>query len=265
MVGADVMSAPTHSGSEMEVRSKRIGWPTRILTTATIAVGLVAFWMSASAADLGGIRGASVFADSSDVTVSVPPPPGLVNTDFSGCQNTIDGWTDPLGNQWTSHSGKWQCLGSDTVRAQQRRSFAHASVDVGLSDELRITTLVSRVSTQNNRSGPGLGLLSDGSTFIYIVYDGDDEILTFGQVSPGGDIEFENVSISVSAPVVISVAIDRPNIEISINGSQLLDVDLTDHLPSAEIDHLFTHTRFGLVSDNDNFSAFDTFKVETWS
>jgi hypothetical protein len=230
-----------------------------------IAVGLAASAISASAASLGGISAGPILSHETTVTIPIPPPPPLVQTDFSGCSNSIDGWVDESGAQWTSHSGDWQCLGSNVVRAQQREPLAHLTVDIPFSTGIRITAGLEAISDQNNRSGPGLALYGDGAGhLIYVFYERDQNRLTFGMSSPtAGNVVFDQIEpISDLATATFSAEIDGTSLAILVNGTPQQTYDLSVVLDGADQAYFLSNTRFGLLSDNDNFSRFNSFMIE---
>ncbi|MGB7859833.1 MAG: hypothetical protein WBM90_04995 [Acidimicrobiia bacterium] len=226
---------------------------------ASAALAVTAF--SASAASLGGISTQDIFAQSSPASVSVPTE--IAQDDFD-CNGSLDGQTDSLGNVWTSHVGNWQCLGSGVVRSQQRQSFAHATVDISQSTGIRISTDLERISTQSNRSGPGLALFADGiGHLLYVIYERDQDRVILGMNSPtsGNTIlnQIDPISDLSSGPM--SVEISSMILTVLVNGS-LMTYDL-NNLNAADRTYFLSRTRFGLVANNDNFSRFESFAIET--
>jgi hypothetical protein len=206
---------------------------------------------------LGGIAVGSVFAQHVDVDIDIPDPPApIVSTSFLACSNFIDGWTDESGATWVSHSGNWHCLGNGVVRAQRREPLANLSVEIARSTGIRVTTTISDVSHQNDRSGPGVSLLGDESgAFLYVIYERDDDRLTIGVagqepfalVAPAGDV----------VGGVMSVDLVGNELFVNFGSISVGPFDLTVEAPE-----LIGNTWFGLVSDNDNQSRFDDFTIE---
>ena len=228
----------------------------RHATVVTVVVCFFVLGVVASAASLGGVNTSSVFSQQMDVQIDIPDPPGpLVSTNFSGCSNALDGWTDESGATWTSHSGNWQCLGNDVVRAQQRVDLGHATVNIDpINSGIRITTNFYDISSQNNRSGPGIALFGDGNGgLVYAIYERDnDQIIighrysggqSFSQFPFAGDLESGTMSVTVTG-ANLSLALDGQTIGSYVVPSYFLD-----------------KYRFGLVSDNDNQSRFDSFTI----
>jgi hypothetical protein len=229
----------------------------RITAALAVAVGLLAS-LTASAASLGGITAGSFFSQELPVSIELPQPPGpIVSTDFSGCTNFIDGWTDESGNTWTSHSGRWQCLGNDVVRSQQRVSFANLTVGITQTAGIRVSTNIFDISDQNNRSGAGISLLGNGSgDFLYVIYERDDEELLIGvtgqtpfaTVSSIGDFDTGTISAEISPDLQLMVTFESVTV-----GPFDLNVEALDLIGNAQ---------FGLVANNDNFSRFNIFTIE---
>jgi len=227
------------------------------IATFVLVAGSVMSMMAASAADLGGISTGRLAAWSVDVDIDIPDPPGpIVSTDFSGCSNFIDGWTDESGATWVSHSGNWQCLGSGVVRSQQRAALANLSVEIAQASGIRITTDISDISHQNNRSGPGISVLGDGAgSFLYAIYERDAARLTLGVA---GEPPFAAVtSVADTEAATMSVEILGDQLYVTFGSNAIGPFDL-----SVEAPELIGNKWFGLVSDNDNQSRFDDFTIE---
>ena len=222
-----------------------------------MAAGFLAFGLAASAASLGGVTTGPLFVQQTPVSVEPPQPPGpLVSTNFSGCSNTLDGWTDESGAMWTSHSANWQCLGNDVVRAQQRVDLGHATTDIApINSGIRVSTHFYDISHQNNRSGPGIALFADGSGgLVYAIYERDKDQIVIGHRYAGG----QGLSVFPFAGDV-----DSATMSIVVNGSNLSLTFDGQSIGSYLVPIYFLDkTRFGLVSDNDNQSRFDTFTIE---
>lgn len=228
---------------------RRVG---RIAIPAMVVAGLFASMLVASAASLG-VNTGSVFSQDIEVAIEPPDEP-IISTDFSGCSNFIDGWTDESGGTWTSHSGNWQCLGSGVVRAQRRVPLANLTVGITETTDLLISTEISDISDQNNRSGPGLSLLANGSgDFLYVLYERDNEQLLIGTTA--------------SAPTAYPITGDfeTATMSVTIAGGQLT-VDFAGQSPiTVPIPGGYDSPWFGLVSDNDNQSRFTSFTIEDLS
>lgn len=243
----------------MGTQVKRFGRVARIATALILAVGLTALAYVASAASLGGINASHVYSTSMMVTVVVDAP--IASDTFEGCHSHLDGWVDSVGNVWTSHEGNWICVANSVARNEKRVSIAHASVETGLSDGISVSTDIVRVSTQKNRSGPGLALFDDGTYFISVLYKREQGRLVLGVMGPSGYRELAEVDpISDFDTVTLTAQIQQPNLTVLLNGSQVLTYDLSDLAPHELF--LLTNTRHGLASDNDNWSHFGTFTVE---
>jgi hypothetical protein len=237
--------------------SRHVGPLARTTTVTVVVVGIVAFALAASAASLGGISVGSIFTQSTEVDIDIPEPAlPIVSTDFSGCSNFIDGWSDESGATWFSHSGNWQCLGAGVVRAQRREPLANLSVEIAQSSGIRISTEVSDISHQSSRSGPGISVLGDGfGSFLYVIYERDDTQLTMGVT---GEAPFAVVtSMGDLSAETMSVEIVGNDLHVSFGSVDVGPFDLTFVAPG-----LIGNTWFGLVSDNDNQSRFDNFTIE---
>ncbi|MFZ0014509.1 MAG: hypothetical protein WAL25_10400, partial [Acidimicrobiia bacterium] len=176
-------------------------------------------------------------------------------TNFSGCQNSLDDWTDESGATWVSHSGNWQCLGNDVARAQQRVPLGHTTVSIPYSTGLRVSTHIYDISHQNNRSGPGLALLGDGNGgLVYVIYERDKARIVVGHSYAGGtgSAVFPYSGDLESGTMVVDLV--GPNLTVTFAGQ-----DVGSYIvPAFAVDN----TRFGLVANDDNQSRFDTFTIE---
>lgn len=230
--------------------------PSKGMIATGFAAALSALVVSASAASLGGFDVSDLFTWSAPVSISIPNAIAL--DDFT-CSGALDGKADALGNSWTDHGGDWQCLGSGEVRARQRVSLGHATVDLGVSDDIFLITVVSSISTQPDRSGPGLSFLSDGVSHLYAIYERDQGRVTLGKREIALDTVISTVTIADRATAEIRVEIDQPEIRVLVDG-----VVVISHTMTAPETLLFgSNTRFGLEADNDNQSRFDLFRVES--
>ncbi len=133
-------------------------------------------------------------------------------------------------------------------------------MDIEVSDDVEITTFISRISHQKGRSGPGIALFSQGDSFLSVVYKRDQDRVVLGMTDPDGFVELHAAVAPISdyAEMTMTVRIDQPNLTVLIDGIEVMQVDLDDY---PEVQSLLGNTWFGLASDNDNFSRFDTFQV----
>lgn len=225
---------------------------TPIAMAALMAVVLV----TASAASLGGIDVADLFSWSGPVSVSVPSP---IGADDFACNGDLHGQSDDLGHVWSDHGGSWQCVGGGLVRARDRVPLGHATVDFGVSDHVYVTAAINSISTQNDRSGLGVSVLSDGGSHLYVIYERDQGRVTLGKR------EVALVTVLGTAPVsdrdaaVLRVEIDQPQIRVLIDGVSVI----TYTMSPVETTLFGGNTRFGLDADNDNQSRFDWFRAES--
>ncbi|MGH8946363.1 MAG: hypothetical protein ACRDVL_09445 [Acidimicrobiia bacterium] len=228
----------------------------RTISATAIAVVIGALAMTASATSLGGIDVADLFAWSAAVTV--PIPDDIAADDFT-CSGNLHGQPDDLGNVWADHGGDWQCLGSGEVRARQRLTLGHATVDLGVSDQVKVSAVLTSISTQPNRSGPGVSFLSDGISHMYAIYQRDQGRLILGKREIAIDTAMAAVTIADRATSEIRVEVDQPEIRVLVDG-----VNVISHTMTATEMILFgSNTRFGLEADNDNQSRFDWFRAES--
>jgi len=211
--------------------------------------------MTASAASLGGIDVGGLFAWSAPVSVSTPSAIAL--DDFT-CSGSLHGRTDSLGNVWSDHGGDWQCLGSGEVRARQRLPLSHATVDLGVSDQVTISVFLSSISTQAGRSGPGIAFLSDGISHLFAIYERDTGLITLGKREIALDTVIVATAVSDRATADIRVVVAQPEIRVVVNGLTVI----THTMTAAETLLFGANTRFGLEADDDNQSRFDLFSVE---
>lgn len=226
----------------------------KVLMAVVAMVALGALAVTASAASLGGISVADLFAWSSPVTVATPSPVAL---DQFACTGNLDGKTDDYGNVWTEHAGNWLCVGSTEVKTRQPVTLAYATVDIGVSDDVYLTALVSKVSTQPNRSGPGVVFLSDGLVHMFVIYERDLGQITLGKFD-GIRTTLASTPISDRPAANIRVEIGQPDITVTVDGA----VTLTYTMNALETAIFGGNTRFGMELDNDNQSRFDWFLAE---
>lgn len=246
----------------MGIRSKQsrhIAW---VVTALILAVGLIASGLAASAASLGGINSPSLYATSRAVNIDLPGDPVAYDT-FVGCQSHLEGWIDSLGNEWTSHEGNWICVANAVARNQKRVSVAHATLDAQVNDNISVSTEIVRISQQKNKSGPGLALFDDGTNFISVLYKREQGRLVLGVMAPSGYREIVDVDpISDYDTVTLTAQIQGHYLTVLLNDSPEMEIDLTLVLTEDEQLLLLDNTRFGLASDNDNWSRFGSFTVE---
>jgi hypothetical protein len=222
-------------------------------------VGTVLFALAASAASLGGITSDSLFAWSSSTSITVPSAladdPFATTTD---CNKALSGTIDTLGHPWVAHIGDWRYQVCAEVRTQFRVPYAHATLDVGVSNRIRVSSQISRISTQKKASGPGLALFGDGlGGHMYLIYHRDQGRLSLGKYGSGATVELLGVAISDRDTALLSVEIDQPTLKILVDGALVMTYDMAPQMAQ-----FGSNTRFGLESDNDIFSRFEWFKVE---
>ncbi len=228
----------------------------KVLMAVVAMVALGALAVTASAASLGGIDVADLFAWSSPVTVATPSPVAL---DQFSCAGELDGQPDDVGNIWSDHGGDWQCLGSGVVRARQRVDHGHATIDLATSDAVSISAGLADISAQGGRSGGGIAFLSDGLSHMYVVYQRDQGQIVMGKREIAVDTVITTAPISDLGTAEITVEIDQPTVRVLVNGAPVL----THTLTITETVMFGSNTRFGLASDNDNGTRFDWFLVES--
>lgn len=228
----------------------------KVLMAVVAMVALGALAVTASAASLGGIDVADLFAWSSPVTVATPSPVAL---DQFSCAGELDGQPDDVGNIWSDHGGDWQCLGSGVVRARQRVDHGHATIDLATSDAVSISAGLADISAQGGRSGGGIAFLSDGLSHMHVVYQRDQGQIVMGKREIAVDTVITTAPISDLGAAEITVEIDQPTVRVLVNGAPVL----THTLTITETVMFGSNTRFGLASDNDNGTRFDWFLVES--
>lgn len=236
----------------------RVSW-TSLLGVSLVVAALALAAFAASAASLGTITLNQIFAQTAPA--SAPVPTVIGGDDFPSCTGALHGETDSQGNTWTDHWGRWRCLGGDLVRATRRLPLAHATVDVGQSDRLIISTDLERISNQANRSGPGISLFTTGFFHMYVIYERDQGRVTIGKWTPWASVPLASVPISDRSTATLTVVVDQPSLTVLVNGSQVMTYDLNNLTPPEQA-LLLTNTRFGLEADRDTWSRFDSFRVE---
>jgi len=227
----------------------------RALAATAAAVAMSAVVMTASAASLGGIDVGGLFAWSAPVSVSTPSAIAL--DDFT-CSGSLHGRTDSLGNVWSDHGGDWQCLGSGEVRARQRVPLGHATVDLGISNHVVVSAVLTSISNQADRSGGGVAFLSNGISHLYAIYERDRGVITLGKREIALNTVIVTAAVSDRATADIRVEVDQPEIRVLVDGVTVI----THTMTAAETLLFGSNTRFGLEADDDNQSRFDLFRVE---
>jgi len=230
-------------------RRRRWAWGVVVLFALTAPP------FGATAASLGGIVSADLYAWSDAASVPVPTP--IAEDDFD-CRGFLDGRKDLYGNVWVDHRGRWRCAGGETARATRRVRFGQVTVDVGVSDRLNITTYVSSVSRRRNRSGPGISFLSDGRAHMYVIYERDRGRITLASRDRRGLRSLVTVPISDRDALEMRVELRLPDIAVLVDGAAVINYTLS----AAELASFGSNTRFGLEADRDRWSRFDWFRVE---
>lgn len=226
----------------------------RALLAGGGVVAFVALLISASAASLGGISLTDLFAWSAPVTVPVPV---VVGFDHFTCAGDLDGKSDDYGNAWADHGGGWRCVGSAEVDARQPQTLAHATVDLGVSENVYLTARISDANAQPNRSGPGVSFLSNGVFHMFVIYQRDQGLITLGKFDGTRSI-LASTPISDRASTEIRVEIEQPTITVMVDGAGVLTYTMT----TIETAAFGGNTRFGMELDDDNKSRFDWFQAE---
>lgn len=230
----------------------------RFVIAAAIVAGLAAFTVTASAASLGGINQASLFATSDTVTVPLP----LAFDHFDDCAGDLGGDVDVVGNTWLAPTTDWRCqAGNSRARNRNQGTFADsATVDVGKSDQVVVSTFIERTSRTKAGAGSGVSLFHDGIGFhIYIVYQRGADQITLGKIDGSGDTELISWSwLPRSNTIGFLVEIDQPVITIYADGSLLGTYTMT----AGETTTFGANTRFGMESDYDRRSQWSWFQVE---
>lgn len=232
----------------------------RRLASATIVVAVLgASALTAAAADLGGIDSGGLSSWSSPVSISLPPI-YIADDPFStdDCNGSLDGNTDSNGSVWKAHSGDWRYQVCDEIRVQSRVSMAHASLDLGELDGFRLTAHLTRISDRKNKSGPGIAFFSDGTEFMYLIYRRDTGNLELGYYDSSGISVLQVEPISDHDTAEISVELSGPSVTVLVDGVVEMTATIRDDVYAIYWDN----TRYGLVADNDEWSRFNTFRVE---
>lgn len=229
----------------------------RFVVTMAIVVGLIASGVAASAASLGGISGAEMLAFGQPDSIELP----LAFDHFDGCAGNLNNDVDPVGNTWIAPSTDWRCQVANS-RARNRNlatTADSATVDIGVSDDIVITTYLERASRTASGAGSGVSLFHDGSYHMYIVYQRGADQLTLGKVDGSGDTEIVSVSYLPRTDTMdFIVEIHQPSITVTVNGTLLGTYTMT----AGEIATFGSNTRFGLESDLDRRSQWSWFQID---
>ena len=233
----------------------------RFVVATVIVAGLVALTVAASAASLGEINHASLFTASDADTAALP----LAFDHFDFCSGALDGDIEVVGNAWTGHSGNWRCRSNSSHARQQdqRVTVSSATVDVGQSDQLIVSTYLSRASRTAAGAGSGVSLLSDngapGNSHMYVVYlRGADQVI-LGKVDSSGDTEIASISLLPRSDTMdLVVEIIQPDITIKVDGITLTTYTMT----AGEMATFGSNTRFGIEADLDRRTRFEWFQIE---
>ena len=226
----------------------------RLVATVVVAVSVIA----ASAATLGGISTADLFATSKNDTVPLP----LAFDHFDGCGGNLNGDVDVRGNTWLAPSTDWRCQVVDS-RARNRNlgsTADSATVDVSLSDQVVVSMFIERTSRTASGAGSGVSLFHDGSSFhMYVVYQRGADQITIGKVDGFGDTEITSWSwLPRSDTIEFLVEIDQPDIIIYADSILVATYTMT----AGELTTFGSNTRFGMESDLDRRSRWSWFQIE---
>jgi len=223
-----------------------------------VAVGLIASAVAASAATLGGIGKADLFASSGTDSVELP----LVFDHFDGCAGNLHNDVDVLGNTWVAPSTDWRCQVANS-RARNRNlttAADTATIDVGSADHVVVSTLIERTSRTASGAGSGFALFHDAVSFhMYVVYQRGADQITIGKVDGSGDTEITSWSwLPRSDAVEFLIEIDQPTITIYADGALVG----THTMTAGELATFGSNTGFGIESDLDRRSRWSWFLVE---
>jgi len=135
-----------------------------------------------------------------------------------------------------------------------------ATVDVGKSDQLVVSTSLERTSRTANGAGSGLSLFHDGTSHhMYVVYQRGADQIVVGMIDDAGDTEIHSWSwLPRTNSIELLVEIDQPDVRVYADGTLLG----THTLSITEAASLGANTRFGLESDSDRRSRWAWFKAE---
>ena len=242
----------------MGSRSAAIRWPSAPVLAALVAAGLLASAIAASAASLGGENANDLLVDSSSETVPLP----LAYDHFDGCGGNLNGDVDVADNPWTAPSTNWWCQSawSRSRNNDQGPAADSATVDVGKSDQVVVSTFLERASRTANGAGSGVSLFHDGgSDHIYIVYQRGADQITVGKIDGSGDTEILSWGwLPRSDTIEFLIEIDQPDLTVYADGTLLGTYTMT----AGELATFGSNSRFGMESDLDRRSRWAWFQVE---
>lgn len=228
----------------------------RFIATTAAVVGSTALVVAAAASAMG-VTSADLFSFTTDQTVPLP----LAFDHFDGCGGDLNNDVDAVGNAWIAPSTDWRCQVAYS-RARNRNlatTADSATVDIGVSDDIVITTYLERASRTASGAGSGVSLFHDGSYHMYIVYQRGADQLTLGKVDGSGDTEIVSVSYFPRTDTMdFIVEIHQPSITVTVNGTLLGTYTMT----AGEIATFGSNTRFGLESDLDRRSQWSWFQID---
>lgn len=240
----------------MQSRAKR-GHSLRFGATVVVALLLLASTLVASAATLGGIRSADLFAWSATSTIPLP----LAFDHFDDCSGNLDGDSPVTGGGWLAPSGDWRCQRNQSrARNRNQNTTDTATIDVDRSDELVVSAFLQRTS-RTAGGGSGLSLFHDPGTghHMYVIYQRGADRVILGKVDGSGDSEIASVTwLPRSNTIELLVEIDQPSITVYADGSLLG----TYTMGAGEVATFGANSRFGLESDLDRRSQWAWFEVE---
>lgn len=233
---------------------RRFGRP---VAAMIIVAGLAVSTYAASAASLD-VESADLYATSKLLVVDLP----LAYDHFDDCAGKELN-LDPglFGNIWWAQSNIWACEGNRSRVTTNDQNALHdsATVHVGQSDLITISTYLARTSRTANGAGSGLSLFHDGNTHhMYIVYQRGADQITLGKVDGSGDadiVSFDYLPRTDTMELVATIA--KPDITVSANGTVLGTYTMT----TGELSTFGPNARFGLESDGDRRSRWDWFEV----
>ncbi|MCZ6740420.1 MAG: hypothetical protein O7C01_11730 [Actinobacteria bacterium] len=241
-------------GTQVEHRRRHV----RLAATVVVAVSLTVSAVVASAATLGGINPADLFGWSANDTVPLP----LAFDHFDGCLGDLNGDVDVVGNTWLAPSTNWDCqpANSRADNVAQNTTADSATVDVGQSDQVVVSTFMEQTSSTKAGAGSGVSLFHDGSSFhMYVVYQRGADQITLGKVDGSGDTEIISWSwLPRSETIEFLIEIDQPDITIYADSVLVATYTMT----AGELTTFGSNTRFGMESDSDKRSRWSWFQVE---
>lgn len=229
----------------------------RLVAATIIVAGLAASAYAASAASLD-IESADLYATSNLLAVDLP----LAYDHFDDCGGkklNLD--PDLFDNIWSAPSNIWACQDNRSRVTTNNQNILHysATVHVGQSDLITVSTYLARTSRTANGAGSGLSLFHDGNTHhMYIVYQRGADQITLGKVDGSGDTEIVSFDYTPRTDTMeLVAAIAKPDITVSANGTVLGTYTMT----TGELSTFGSNDGFGLESDRDRRSRWDWFEV----